>query len=157
VNRLSTRSRSILKGAIAGCIGGLLAAAAKSAAEKIYPPSSSTTLKPPTVLTPKPGGRELTLEKRHSSQNLSRLGIGAAAGAAYGVVAELYPPVTAKQGANFGMALVAMTHDASLPFLGRAARPEPETKREQTSEIASFVIYGVVTETVRRIVRRMIA
>jgi len=153
---LRTRSRSIVKGAIAGCIGGLLAAAVKSAADKVYPPSSSSELKGPSTLTPKPRSRELTLEKRHRSQSISRLGIGAAAGAAYGAVAEVYPPVTAKQGANFGMALVAMTHDASLPFLGRAARPEPETKREQTSELVSFVIYGVVTETVRRIVRRMI-
>lgn len=152
---MRTRSRSIVKGAIAGCIGGLVAAAVKSAADKVYPPSSSSESKPPAVLAPKPGSRELTLEKRHRPK-ISRLGIGAAAGAAYGAVAEVYPPVTAKQGANFGMALVAMTHDTSLPFLGRAARPEPETKREQTSELVSFVIYGVVTETVRRIVRRMI-
>ena len=156
MNRLSKRSRSIVKGAIAGFFGGLVAASVKSAAEKIYLPRSSRELKSPTVLTPKRGGRELALEKRHSSQNVSRLGIGAAAGAAYGAVAELYPPVTAKQGANFGMALVAMTHDTSLPFLGRAAIPEPETKLEQTRELVSFVIYGVVTETVRRIVRRMI-
>ena len=151
---MRTRSRSIVKGAIAGCIGGLLAAAVKSAAEKVYPPRPSSERKP-TVLTPESGSRELTLE-RHGSHNVSRLGIGAAAGAAYGAVAELYPAVTAKQGANFGMALVAMTHDTSLPFLGRRASPEPETKREQTSELVSFVIYGVVTETVRRIVRRMI-
>jgi hypothetical protein len=32
------RSRSIVKGAIAGLLGGIVATAAKSAAEKIYPP-----------------------------------------------------------------------------------------------------------------------
>lgn len=152
---MSTRSRSIAKGAIAGLLGGLIAAAAKSAAERIYPPHTSDKLKSPTVLTPKPGSRELALEKRRASQK-THWALGAATGAAYGAVAEFYPPATAKQGATFGMALIALTHDNTLPFLGSAVKPELQTKRERTSELASYVVYGVVTETVRSIVRRMI-
>jgi putative membrane protein len=83
-------------------------------------------------------------------------GFGAAAGAAYGAFAEFYPPVTSKQGASFGMALVALTHDTTLPILGLAAKPQAQTTREHTSELASHIVYGVVTETVRSIVRRMI-
>jgi putative membrane protein len=83
-------------------------------------------------------------------------GFGATMGAAYGALAEFYPPATSKQGASFGMALVALSHDNALPILGLKAKPEAQTRRERTSELASYVAYGVVTETVRSIVRRMI-
>jgi putative membrane protein len=83
-------------------------------------------------------------------------GFGATMGAAYGALAEFYPPATSKQGASFGMALIALSHDNALPILGLKANPEAQTRRERTSELASYVAYGVVTETVRSIVRRMI-
>jgi putative membrane protein len=40
--------------------------------------------------------------------------------------------------------------------MGLAADPEEQTARERTSEMATHVVYGVVTETVRRLVRRML-
>ena len=83
-------------------------------------------------------------------------GVGAATGAAYGALAEFYPAATARQGASFGMAFAAFTHDGVLPALGLAPRSDYQTTRETTSELASNIVYGVVTETVRRVVRRMI-
>jgi putative membrane protein len=83
-------------------------------------------------------------------------GFGAAAGAAYGAAAELYPAATSKQGASFGMALIALNQDNILPAVGLAEK-KSQSRREHTSELISFVAYGIVTETVRRIVRRMIA
>lgn len=153
---MRTRTRSIAKGAIAGLLGGIVATAAKSAVEKIYPPRTGREPEPPAVLTRKPGGRELTVQQKRAAQETMRWGFGATAGAAYGALAEFYPPATSKQGASFGMALVALTHDSTLPILGLAAKPAAQTKRERTSELASYIAYGVVTETVRRIVRRMI-
>jgi putative membrane protein len=40
--------------------------------------------------------------------------------------------------------------------MGISAEPEAQTARERTSEMATHVVYGVVTETVRRVVRRML-
>lgn len=150
------RTRSIAKGAIAGLIGGIVATAVKSAAEKIYPPREHGEPEPPAALTRKIAGRELTIPQSKAAQEAIHWGFGAAVGAAYGAVAELYPPATAKQGVNFGMAMVALTHDSTLPILGLAAKPEAQTTREKTSELASHIVYGVITETVRSIVRRMI-
>jgi len=142
VNSVSkTRTGSLAKGAVAGLIGGLVATAAKSAVERIYPPQKR---------------RELALANRTAVQESKHWGFGAAAGAAYGVAAEFYPAATSKQGASFGMALIALKQDNVLPALRLAAKPEVQSKREHTSELASFVVYGVVTETVRRVVRRMI-
>lgn len=153
---MSPRTRSIAKGAVAGLLGGIVATAAKSAVERAYPPRPHGEPEPPAVLTKKLGGRELTVKQKRAAQEAIHWGFGATIGAAYGAFAEFYPPATSKQGASFGMALVALTHDSTLPILGLAARPEAQTKREHTSELASHIVYGVVTETVRSVVRRMI-
>lgn len=153
---MSTRTRSIAKGAIAGLLGGLVATAAKSYVEKIFPPRTHREPEPPAILTRKLGGRELTVQQKRVAQETMHWGFGATMGAAYGALAEFYPPATSKQGASFGMALIALSHDNALPILGLKANPEAQTRRERTSELASYVAYGVVTETVRSIVRRMI-
>ena len=151
-----SRSRSLAKGAIAGLIGGIVATAAKTAAEKIYPPRTHGEAAQPALLTRKVAGRALSLRQRKVAHETIHWGVGAATGAAYGALAEFYPAATAKQGASFGMAFAAVTHDGALPALGLAARPEYQTTREKSSEMVSHIVYGVVTETVRRIVRRMI-
>jgi len=135
------RKRSLAKGLVAGLIGGIAGAAAKSAVERAYPPQKR---------------RQLALTTNTGAHQTMHWGVGAAVGAAYGATAEFYPPATSKQGASFGMALIALNRDNVIPVLRLGARPEVQSKRERTSELASFVVYGVVTETVRRVVRRMI-
>ena len=66
------------------------------------------------------------------------------------------PAATSKDGAAFGMALSSLTHGTALPAMGLSAEPEDQTARERTSEMATHVVYGVVTETVRRVVRKML-
>ena len=83
-------------------------------------------------------------------------GFGIATGAAYGALAEYFPAATAKDGASFGLTLAALTHETALPALGLAAEAEDQTTREHTSEMATHLVFGVVTETVRRFVRKML-
>jgi putative membrane protein len=149
----TTRSRSLAKGLMAGLVGGLVATAAKRVAEKVYPPRIQGEPEAP-LLVEKPGGHELVPAKK----DLVALqwGFGALTGAAYGAVVEYYPPASAKDGAGFGMALSSITHDTVLPAMGLSADPGLQTGRERSSEIAMHMVYGVVTETVRRIVRRML-
>lgn len=145
-----SRSRSLVKGAIAGLLGGIVATAAKNAVERIYPPQKRLDADSSTLQVREDGGR------RHLSEEGLNWGLGAATGAAYGALAEFYPAATAKQGASFGMAFAAFTQDGALPALGLRPRQEYQTSREKTSDLASHIVYGVVTETVRRVVRRMI-
>jgi putative membrane protein len=74
-------------------------------------------------------------------------GIGAAAGAAYGGVAEYFPAATSKDGASFGLTLATVAQKLS----GEA---EAEGFVGKTSGMAAYVVYGLVTETVRRFVRK---
>jgi len=148
------RPRSLAKGAVAGFVGGIIATAAKTAIERAYPPQPRNKS---SLLSRDTGQRNLSVIRKPADSLALQWGLGAATGAAYGALAEFYPAATAKQGASFGMAFAAFTHDGALPALGLATRNEYQTTREKTSELASHIVYGVVTETVRRVVRRMIA
>jgi putative membrane protein len=54
------------------------------------------------------------------------------------------------------MTLMALTHEGALPMLGLSAEPAAQTAREKSSEMVTHVIFGVVTETVRRAVRQVL-
>jgi putative membrane protein len=84
------------------------------------------------------------------------LGIRRADRSGLWALVEYYPAATAKDGAGFGMALSSLTHGTVLPAMGLAAEHEEQTTRERTSEMATHVVYGVVTEIVRRVVRKML-
>ena len=152
----TTHERSLAKGLLAGLIGGVVATAAKSVAERIYPPRTHGEPEPRILLAERIAGHELAVRQKTPAVESIHWGFGALAGAAYGAVVEYYPDATSKDGAAFGMALSSLTHGTALPAFGLSAAPEDQTTRERTSEIASHVVYGVVTETVRRVVRKML-
>jgi putative membrane protein len=149
-------ARSLAKGLLAGLIGGLAATAAKTLAEKIYPPRTHGEPEPPAVLAEKLAGHSMDGAEREVAMEAIHWGFGALTGAAYGALAEYYPQATAKDGAGFGMALASLTHETALPAMGLSAEPGEQTTRERTSEMATHVVYGMVTETVRRVVRKML-
>lgn len=148
--------KSLVKGLVAGLIAGMVATAAKSLAEKVYPPRTHGEPEPPDVLAEKIAGRELSGPAKALAAGTIHWGFGVATGAAYGALAEFFPAATSKDGASFGLALAALTHENALPALGLSAEPEEQTAREHTSEMASHLVFGVVTETVRRFVRKML-
>jgi putative membrane protein len=154
--RENTHARSLAKGLLAGLIGGLVATAAKTLAEKVYPPRTHGEPEPPAVLADKLAGHHLIGAEKEGAVEAIHWGFGALTGAAYGALAEFYPAATAKDGAGFGMALASLTHESALPAMGLSDEPEHQTVRERTSEMATHVVYGMVTETVRRVVRKML-
>ena len=146
--------RSLWKGALAGLIGGIIATAPKSLAEKPSPPRTHGEPEPPEVLAEKIAGHPLDAESKEIASETIHWAFGALTGAAYGALAEFYPKATAKEGATFGLALMSLTHESALPSMGLAAPPEEQTTREHTSEAASHLLYGTVTERVRSMVRK---
>jgi len=153
---LQVQEKSLAKGLLAGLIGGLVATAAKSIGERIYPPRTHGEPEPPEVLAEKIAGHELSGPAKAIAAGSIHWGFGAGVGAAYGALAEYFPAATAKDGASFGIALATLTHEGALPAMGLSAPPEEQTTREHTSEVATHVLFGIVTETVRRYVRKML-
>ena len=146
--------RSLAKGLVAGLIGGLIGTVAKTLAERMFPPRSHGEPEPPEVLAEQVAGHALAPATKEMAAEGIHWGFGAAAGAAYGALAEFYPAATAKEGASFGMALEALTHETALPAMCLGAAPGDRTFQERASEMTSHVVYGLATEMVRRIVRR---
>ena len=155
MSEMSTH-RSLAKGLLAGLIAGLAATAVKSVAEKLYPPRVHGEPEPPEVLAEELAGHSLDLETKTTAGEAIHWGFGAAAGAAYGALAEFYPAVTANEGASFGLALMTLTHETALPAMGVSAPVEEQTPREQTSEAATHLVYGLVAERVRSFVRGLL-
>jgi putative membrane protein len=145
-----------MKGLLAGLVAGLAATAAKSIAEKFYPPRIHGEPEPPEVLAEKIAGHPLYGETKTVATEAIHWGFGAAAGAAYGALAEFYPAATAKEGASFGLALMTLTHETALPAMGLSAPAEEQTPREHTSEAASHLLFGLVAERVRGFVRGLL-
>jgi putative membrane protein len=146
--------RSLAKGLVAGLIGGFAGTIAKTFAERLFPPRTDGEPEPPEVLAEQVAGPALAPGMKAIAGESIHWGFGLAVGAAYGALAEFYPAATAKEGASFGMALEALTHEGALPVLGLSAEPEDQTPRARASEMTSHVVYGVSTEIVRRFVRR---
>ena len=147
---------SLLKGFLAGIVGGLVATAAKTVAEKMYPPRVHGEPEPPEVTAEKIAGHPLDEDTKAVASETIHWVFGAVAGGFYGVLAELYPKVTAKSGATFGLTLMSLTHEGALPALGLSEPPEDQSFREHTSEASTHIVYGVVTEKVRGLVRGML-
>ena len=152
----SFTERSLLKGLVAGAIAGLAATAAKSFAEKLYPPRVHGEPEPPEVLAEKIAGHSLDKDTKQAAGEVIHWGFGAAAGAFYGALVEFYPAASAKSGATFGLTLMTLTHQTTLPAMHLSEPPDEQSPREHTSEAASHLLYGVVTERVRSVVRGLL-
>ena len=155
-SRARTEAPSLWKGLAAGLAAGLVATAAKTLAEKFYPPRIHGEPDPSGLLSERIAGHPLDRTTGLVATESIHWGFGAAAGAFYGALAEFYPAATSKEGANFGLVLMALTHQGVLPAIGLSAPAEQQSEREQTSEAATHLIFGVVAERVRSLVRDMI-
>ncbi len=150
---MTIRERSILKGALAGLVGGMAGAGAKMLAEKIFPPRVQGQTPPPVVLAEQvaghpldPGGQTVAMHGIHWT-------FGAVSGAIYGALVEMEPSLGAWHGAAFGVALNRITHEWLLPQMGLAADKDQQPTQERISEWVTHAVYGVVTDTVRKGVR----
>lgn len=147
---------SLWKGLIAGLAAGLAATAAKTLAEKLYPPRIHGEPQPSALLAERIAGHPLDHTTEAVAAETLHWGFGAAAGAFYGALAEFYPAATSKEGANFGLVLMALTQNGVLPAIGLGTPTGQQSEREQTSEAATHLIFGVVAEKVRSVVRDLI-
>jgi putative membrane protein len=151
---MTKRERSIVKGAVAGMIGGLAGAGAKMLAEKLFPPRVEGQTPPPVALAEQVTGRSLPEDQKQAAMQGIHWGFGAAAGAAYGAAVEIEPSLGAWKGAAFGVMLNRLTHESLLPKLGLSRPKSKQPTQERLSEWVSHAVYGIFTDAVRRVVRK---
>jgi putative membrane protein len=150
---MDTPDRCILKGAVAGFIGGLAGSGAKVLAEQIFPPRTRGQTPPPVVLAEQVAGHPLPPAEKQAAMQTIHWGFGAIAGAVYGAIVEVEPSLAAWRGAAFGLTLNKITHESVLPRMGLSAPREEQPTQERISEWVTHAVYGIFTDAVRRIVR----
>jgi putative membrane protein len=141
------------RGALAGLMGGIAGSAAKLLVEQIIPPREELKAAPPELLAEKVAGHPLLKTEREVAKRAIHWSFGPLIGAAYGAAVEFEPELTARHGAAFGLGLNGLGHRHLLPILGISPPVEEQPRRERFSEVASLLVYGVVTETVRKMIR----
>ena len=77
-------------------------------------------------------------------------------GALYGTAAELLPRAGAGAGAPFGAALYAGAHAIAVPAFGLAPPVTRNPVPAEAGEFGAHLVYGLVTDAVRRGVRRLL-
>jgi len=77
----------------------------------------------------------------------------APAAAIYGAVAEMLPIVRAGNGLLFGAVLWWVADETAVSAVGLAKKPSAYPPSTHAYALSSHLVYGFVTETVRRILR----
>jgi len=135
-----SRERSILKGALAGLVGGIAGSGAKVLAEKIYPPTAE-------------GPTHSPLESLESLESAAKPWVlGAMVGAAYGAAIEIEPKAGVWGGAGFGLAVRKFAPETLSPE--SATITVRQMTQQRQSQWISYAVFGIVTEAVRRLVRK---
>jgi putative membrane protein len=158
-NSTSTRKRSLTKGLLAGLLGGVAGAAVILIAEEIFPPQlEDKSALIPALATAAEASLPPTEPARIKSLQYKALhwAFGAAAGGLYGIATEIEPSLAAWRGAAFGVALNRLTHESLLPRMGLTPSKEEQSTQARVSSWISHAAYGVATDSVRRIVRRLL-
>ncbi|MEO8044838.1 MAG: DUF1440 domain-containing protein [Spartobacteria bacterium] len=159
----------ILKGLLAGVAGGLLASflmeqfqAAWSSASEAMSSSKKrggrkadpATVKAANLITEKVAGRKVPADYKPIAGEVVHYGMGATSAAVYGVLAEVAPIVTAGDGTAFGTGVWLLADELAVPAAGLSKSPKEIPLTMHIYALASHLVYGWITETVRRAVRR---
>lgn len=98
------------------------------------------------------GGRLEKAEKEPAGR-VVHYAFGAVSAIAYGAIADIAPAVTLGLGSLFGIAVWIGADNLLLWALGLAKRPTAYPVSTHGYSFASHVVYGVVVEAVRQLVR----
>ena len=149
------------RGIIAGLVGGVIAAGAMSLVHKglggfaaEQQQSEDATVKVADGITRRLANRPVPEDKKPLAANLVHYAFGASVGGVYGGVAEVAPRATAALGLPFGVAVWLGAHVMMVPALGLAAPPTRQPPPKEALEFFLHLVYGAVTEVVRRFVRK---
>ncbi len=163
------RELDIMKGLLAGVAGGILASflmeqfqAAWSAVARAMSSekrrggqrSDPATVKAANLISEKITGRKIPRDYKPLAGEAVHYGMGASSGAVYGVLAEVAPIVTSGEGAGFGAGLWLLADEVAVPAAGLSKPARQTPFATHIYALASHLVFGWITETVRSAVRR---
>ena len=155
-------SNHLGKGIAAGILGGLAGSIALRAWTTAFSQVHAGTTVPDQngpahqvaalvvkQFTPRP----LAGPERFVAGEIVHYAFGAVTGAIYGGLAEYQPWTTAGHGLLFGTGVFLAADETSMPALGLIPPPWTETPAAQVEHWAAHLVFGVVSEAVRKALR----
>lgn len=148
----------LARGLVAGVIAGAVASFAMDRFQAVVSPmlpSSGSASEPATekaadaIATGVTGTAVPEADKPLAGQAV-HYAVGIALGAAYGIAAEFRPAVTAGYGAAFGLGTATILDEAAVPAAGLGSAPWDAGIASNLYSYASHLIFGGVSEIVRR-------
>ena len=158
----------ILRGALAGAIAGLVGAYAMERFQKLWTETAEqarpkqvagaakdepTTVRAAERVTETVLHTELPEEVKPVAGEVVHYGMGMFSGAIYGTFAEILPIARAGNGLVFGAVLWWLADNTAVPAVGLSKKPSAYPPSTHAYALSSHLVYGLVTETVRRILR----
>ena len=131
-------------------------AAAKEMVASGEPPQEDATVAIASKVSGAVFDHPLTKKEKHQGGVAVHYAFGAASGALYGAIAELTPLTKIAQGTGFGSAVWFAGVEVAIPLLGLSEAPWRYPFRMHAYSFISHVIYGTVTEQVRKSVRSIL-
>ena len=102
------------------------------------------------------GGRHLSMEERQKGGPVVHYAFGALMGGLYGAVAEYSPSARSAFGTTFGSALFVGADLVAVPAFKLSGSPTDAPTSTLATPFAAHLVYGAITEGVRRLVRAIL-
>ena len=179
----SQEDGDIIKGLVAGIVGGLAASLVMNKFQAVWSEISESlessksngskensgkdeksgkekekqepaTVKAAEAIAENVFGHELTKKEKKYAGPAVHYATGAGSAAVYGVAAELFPEVTVGAGLPFGAAVWLIVDEGAVPAFGLSKSPLEYPPSTHAYALVSHLVYGFTTEFVRRAVRR---
>ncbi len=170
--RSGGRNRDLTVNVIGGIAGGLLACFAMERFQRALPrvsrdiggvpgaggqryrrpQSEPATFSAVDVLAEAATGRPLSGEYKAAAASAIHYAFGGALGAIYGAAAVRTPDITAWGGVPFGATVWIVADELGMPMAGLAMAPTEYPLKDHATTLASHLIFGAMTEAVRRAV-----
>ena len=98
-------------------------------------------------------GHEVPDDRKPLAGQAVHYALGVGLGVVYAVAAEYRPAVTAGYGTAFALANTALLDEAAVPAVGLGEAPWKTAPSTHLYSVASHMVFGTVTEGVRRLLR----
>ena len=171
------RNRSIWKGALAGACGGLVASFAmnqfqalssvaakelsnsddkqeqKKSSSEDASADDDATVKTAQAIAKTFTGEELSQSEKKAAGSAVHFTFGTALGAVYGALAETVPAFTTGYGTVYGSAVWLAADEIGVPAARLGPPPTETPASSHANALASHLVYGIVTDLVRRGIR----
>jgi len=158
----SDPKQNLLKGFLAGALGGLAASFAMSQFHALFQKAGSaalqsgddSTVKAASAVSTTVFHHKLTLDQKKIVGPIVHYSFGANVAAIYGSTAELAPLVSTGWGIPFGAAVWLGAHVITVPALGWSEPITHSAPRAEAVEFGAHLVYGAIVEGLRRFLRR---